>query len=381
MQKTIADIGLFSGIPQLDNFANFKNLVPVSRMAPSSTPRVWPQGEQIALPETYRFNGEDLSVEGLLRDTSTSALIVLRDGKVRYEGYWHTGGPDVQWISMSVAKSFVSAMVGMLVDDGAIGDIDEPISDYVRVEPGSAYDGVSIRNTLLMSSGARWNEDYSSQESDVRGLNQAMRGIGGDLDEFIARMSPEHAPGSLCRYNSGETQVLGALIRSASGKSVSEFMHERLMEPLGFERDGYWWVDTSGVEAAFGGLNLTARDFARLGELYRLGGVWDGSRLLSEEWVRDSTTVTAPQCAPERLALPGQEAAWGYGYQWWLPVNDHGAYTAIGVYNQFVFVDPVTNTTIVKLSANERYGTSATEEGNLEDENIAFLLTLAALEF
>lgn len=375
------DLRLFSGLPQYENFANMKRLVPVSAMQPSQMPRPWPSGDPIELPESFEVDGDSRSVQEMLARTGTVALLVLRDGAVRFEQYWHTGGPDVQWTSMSVAKSFVSAMVGMLVDDGSIPDIDAPISDTISVEPGSAYDGVAIRDVLLMSSGARWNEDYSDPDSDVLRFTPASEPGGEGLDAFIAHMQKEFEPGTVCRYCSGDTQALGMLLRAASGRTLTELMQERIMGPLGMEQPGYWWVDPFGVELAAGGLLLTARDFARLGELYRQGGMWDGTRILSEAWVRDSTRVTAPQCSPERMAASGGTPGLGYGYQWWLPTNDHGAYSAIGVYNQFVFVDPVTSTTIVKLSANPAYGTTTDPALDAEEETMAFLLALAAREF
>ncbi|MCR2825007.1 serine hydrolase domain-containing protein [Microbacterium sp. zg.Y909] len=379
--KTLGDLRLFTGAPQLENFAHFKDLIPVQRMEPSRRPRPWPAGAAVELPGSFPFGGEHRPVAEMLERTGSAALLILRDGEIRYEHYWHTGGPEVQWISMSVAKSFVSALVGMLVDDGTIPDIGAPISDHIAVEPGSAYDGVSIRDVLLMSSGARWNEDYSNPESDVAKFMPAMRPEGEGLDAFVSHMTREFEPGTLCRYNSGDTLALGMLLRAVSGRSIGDLMQEKLMDPLGAEQPGYWAIDAFGVEMAAGGLNLTARDFARLGELYRLGGEWDGARVVSEEWVRDSTRVTAPQCSPERMAEPGEDPHMGYGYQWWLPTNDHGAFSAIGVYNQFIFVDPTTKTTIVKLSANPAYGTTTDPAVNATDENIALLLHLAAQDF
>jgi len=379
MKKTLRDLGIFTGIDQVENFANLKNLVPVSEMVSTKPAIEWPQGELISLPEEYPVGDEMKSVAELLERTSTSAVLVIRDGKIRYENYGKTGGVDVQWISMSVAKSFVSALIGMLVADGKIRSLDDPITDYIQVAPGSAYDGVSIRNVLLMSSGARWSEDYSDPTSDARMLMTAMAGEGGDLDDFVRNMQKELEPGSVCRYNSGDTQVLGLLIRNASGTSVSTYMQERLMEPLGCERPGYWLTDVAGNEAVFAGLNLVARDFARLGQLYCDGGKFNGVQILDPTWVKDSVRVTAPQCdlLDEEPGMPGVS----YGYQWWIPAEPAGSFSAIGVYNQFVFVEPSSKTVVVKLSANRTYGQSARNEDNLEKENLAFLRTITEMTF
>ncbi|GEO01302.1 hypothetical protein NSE01_31340 [Novosphingobium sediminis] len=208
-QTSLISLGLFSGQPQYDNFCRFKDILPVSRMAASTTPYHFAEGPALSLPQTYRFAGEERSTEALLAATDTSAVLVLKDGVVVHELYRLTGGREVQWISWSVAKSFVSALVGIAVSEGSIRSIDDAISDYIAVESGSAYAGVRIRDVLQMSSGARWNEDYADTTSDVHRLGATMAGAMS-LDTFVATMVAESPPGTVCRYNSGDTQALGA---------------------------------------------------------------------------------------------------------------------------------------------------------------------------
>lgn len=372
-QVNLIELALFTGQPQYGNFCRFKDILPVSRMAASSAPHAFADGPAMALPQTYSFDGKEKSTEAFLSDTDTSAVLVLKDGAVVHEQYRLTGGRDVQWISWSVAKSFVSALVGIAVAEGAIRSIDAPISDYITVEPGSAYDGVSIRNILQMSSGARWSEDYSDPGSDVMRLGATMAGVM-TLDTFVATMVAESKPGTVCRYNSGETQALGALLVKATGRSLTDYMRERLVEPLGFESDAYWLVDGTGMEMAFAGLNVTARDFAKLGELYRN----NGRQIVPEDWVKASLRADAPHLQPGKPILADHSFDLGYGYQWWLPDGDRGEFSAIGIYNQLIYVDPSRGVTIVKLSANPAYGTSMDESTNRELENIALLRAIAA---
>ncbi len=375
--KHITDLDLFTGKPQYKNFSRFKEMLPVSRMAASSTPYQFADGQTIALPATYAFEGEERSSDNFLTETDTSAVLVLKDGEVRHELYRLTGGRDVQWISWSVAKSFVSALVGIAVAEGHICGIGDPISDYIGVEPGSAYDGVRIKDVLQMSSGARWNEDYTDTGSDVHRLAAAMAGVM-PLDAFVATMVHEAEPGTICRYNSGDTQALGGLLVRATGRSLTEYMREKLVEPLGFESDAYWLIDGVGMEMAFAGLNVTARDFAKLGELYRNHGRWDGKQIVPETWVHASVRADAPPHQPGQPILADHPLDLGYGYQWWLPNGDRGEFSAIGIYNQLVYVDPSRGVTIVKLSANPAYGTSMDERTNREMENIAFLRAIVA---
>jgi len=371
------ELGLFTGVEQHENFSRIDELVSSRAMAPSSNPRPWPGGNDVAVVETFEFEGAQSNTEQFLAETDTAALLVLHEGTMRHESYALTGGPDVRWISMSVAKSFTSALVGIALQEGMIGSIEEPISSYVSVEPGSAYDGVTIRSVLQMSSGARWHEDYSDPESDIVRLGEASAGAGGGLDAFVATMSCDVPPDTLCRYNSADTQALTALLRSATGQSLAAFMQSRLVEPLGFTSPGAWLVDPQGVELGFGGLALTARDYARIGELYRNGGRVDGQQVVAAEWVAASITASAPHLQSGRVLVGGHTTFEGYGYQWWLPPGDRGEFEAVGVYNQFVYVDPTSGVTIVKLSANRTYGMTEDEPENREEETTAFLRAVA----
>jgi CubicO group peptidase (beta-lactamase class C family) len=373
-----ASLGLFTGVAQVDNFCRMADLMPSVEMAAAAQPRPWPTGEPVEAPDTFDHFGHQKPFEDGFTETETSALLLLHRGTVRYERYALTGGPDVRWISMSVAKSFVSALVGIAIGEGHIGGVDDAISDYIDVSPGSAYDGVSIRHVLQMASGARWEEDYSTPDSDALRLGAAMSGQG-TLEEFVAWMVREHAPGTMCRYNSGDTQALGLLLIKATGRSLADYMQEKLVEPLGFTSSCSWLVDGAGTEAAFACLTATARDFARLGELYRNGGRVGGVQVVPEAWVRESVQPSAPPFEP----IPGfeDEPPIGYGYQWWIPKGPGGEHTGefsgVGVYNQFVFVDPAREVVIVKLSANRAYGTSMAESDNREAENIEMLRALA----
>lgn len=355
---------LFSGAEQYENFNRLKDIFPHHTITASPNPYVFPEGDAITLPTTYSYAGEEQSVEQFLDETRTVALLVVKDGKVRYENYWLTGGPDVNWMSMSVGKSFVSALVGIAVDDGLIESIEDPITDYVPSLLGSAYDNVRIKDVLQMSSGARWNEDYSDPDSDIARYGAAFAG-GGSLDEFTASLVREHEPGTYNYYNSTDTQALGMLLVQTTGMSMAAYAQEKLWHPLGMANDAYWITDNRHTEMAAGGLQVTARDYAKLGQLYLQNGNWQGQQIVPEQWVKDSLVADAPHLRAE--AHP--EFPVGYGYQWWLPVSDVGEYSAIGVYNQFIFVNPAQRSVIVKLSANPTYGLTNDESSFRELES------------
>ena len=155
---------MFTGVPQYELFAAVQHNMAVSEeMRPAESPFDFPDGCKVELPTTYEFNGQTRNLHALLGATHTSALLVVKKGDVRFEQYWLTGGRDVQWTSFSVAKSFVSALVGIAVAENFIASIEEPIDNYVAGLKGSGYEGVRIKDVLQMSSGAPWNEDYSDK--------------------------------------------------------------------------------------------------------------------------------------------------------------------------------------------------------------------------
>ena len=364
---------LFSGAEQYENFASIASFLPTTTMTAAPTPFQFPGAEtQATLPTQFAFQGSQRATQAFLEDTDTAALLVLHDGKVVFENYWLTGGREVNWLSMSVAKSFIATAIGIAVDEGKI-DIEKPITDYVPGLAGSAYDGVRIKDILQMSSGAAWNEDYEDLNSDVNRMGRSMA-FGSPLVEFVAAIEPDVEPGTLNRYNSGDTQALGLLLRAATGATITAYMQEKLWHPLGMESNGYWIVDDEGVELAFAGLNATARDYAKLGELHRLNGQWQGRQVLSAEWVTAATRFDAPHLAPNI----NKDFPLGYGYQWWLPESTEGEYTAIGVYNQFVYVNPARDLVIVKLSAYSDYASTDSDDAYREMETIAFFRAIGA---
>jgi len=365
---------LFTGVHQRQNFCRIPELFSTTQLTASSDPFSFPVAADIALPDAFEFDGVEVSVERHLADTATAALLVIHDGTIRTERYASTGGPDVGWLSMSVAKSFVSTLVGIAVGDGSIASIDDPVDAYVPEVAGSAYVGVSIRDVLQMSSGAAWNEDYSDRDSDVRRLGRAFRGQG-TLAELVGGIEAECPPGTRNHYNSAETQVLGFLLARTTGQTVTDYMQSRLWDPLGMEHPGHWITDSAGVEMAFAGLSATAVDYAKLGQLFLDRGMWRGRQIVPADWATAAVTPDAPHLMPGRADDP--DFGLGYGYQWWIPDGDVGEFTAIGVYNQFVYVDPSRRCVVVKLSANPTYGVEDDEEHNCELASIELFRRIA----
>ena len=363
---------LFTGEEQYQNLNRAYEIFPTSKLSHSSKPLVFKKGAPLELPSNFIFEDKVVKVDEYLSRTDTSALLILKDGKISYENYWLTGGKNVQWISMSVAKSFISALIGIAIDQGHIKSLEDEVTDYVPQLKNSAYDNVRIKDILQMSSGASWNEDYSDPNSDINRSSKIFA-IGGSLDEFSASLKKELKPGSYNRYNSTDTQVLGMLLREATRISVTKYMEEMLWHPMGAQDSGYWILDSKNMEMAYAGFNATARDYAKLGELYRLGGKINGKQIIPSHWIKASVKPDAPHLMPGDNPL--SDFPLGYGYQWWVP-DLSGDFSAIGVYNQFIYVSPKSNMVIVKLSANSIYGTSEVLSTLSELEAIEFFKTI-----
>lgn len=378
MDRTEYVTSLFTGVDQRDNFQRVtQSTAPKSVMSAAPEPSPFPVGPAMALPKTYRHEGTERDLEKFLDETETMALLVLKDGALRYEWYAPWGGQKAPWVSMSVAKSFVSAALGIAVGDGLIRSIEEPVTLYLPELDGSAYDGVKIKDILQMSSGAGWNEDYSDPESDiVRLARVTLDEQTGSFNRFTTTLKRAREPGSFNLYNSTDTQVLGWLLKRVTGQSIRDYMEEKLWHPLGMEEPGTWICDGEGMEMAFGGLNATARDYAKIGELFRNGGRWKGKQIVPESWVKASVTPDAPHLMPGDTGL--SDSLFGYGYQWWVPEGNEGEFSAIGVYNQFVYVNPTHGVTIAKLSASRRYGEVNDESSYREYETMSLFRAIVA---
>ena len=364
MRRAVFMGTLFQGVDMTDEFADMKSLFPY-RVVRTSNPTLLINADAgITLPETYQIQGETRSLRSFLEETDTSGLVILRDGRIVHEEYALGSSRETRWISWSVAKSFVSAMVGIALDEGLFESVAEPITKYVPELTGSAYDGVAIEDILEMSSGASWDEDYGDPSSDITRFGSAIV-FGYSQDEFAASLSREHEPGTYNRYNSTDTQVLGMLLVRVTGKTLAAYTEAKLWQPMQMEHDAYWITDEPGMELAFGGLNATLRDYARFGEMYRNGGRWNGKQIVPESWVVASTVPGKPHLQPGERS--GSDTILGYAYQWWLPPSgDEGEYSAIGVYNQFIYVNPAQGVVIAKTSANQAYGKDETTDRELE---------------
>ena len=373
--KTPDEVVLFRGDDQIETFRNMARIFPTRRVSAPSVARPIPTGPaQISLPERFAYEGTPRDTAAFLDKVATTGMLVVHRGQAVFEGYWNGTSASTQTMSFSVVKSFVATLVACALRDRLVASLEDSVDRYVPALAGSGYGGVSIRDVLQMSSGVRWNEDYSDPDSDVSRFDNAFRG-DGSFDAVARSLLRNHAPGTYNCYNSCDTHVLGMVLRAATGMQLSQYLEQELWHPLGMEDDAFWILDSQGMEFAAAGLNATLRDYAKLGLLYANGGVIGGQQLLPEGWIEGCSTAMAPHLVPGKRT--NASSPLGYGYQWWLP-DDRGPYTAIGVYNQFIWIDPQRDVIIAKTSANPLYGIDMAQSEAEEIEHFALFNEIAA---
>ncbi len=292
-----------------------------------------------------------------------TGLVVLKDGQIVHESYYHGTGPDDRRISWSVAKSILSALFGIVMAEGAIDSLDDPVTRYAPQLIGSAYDGATIRQVLNMASGVHFNEDYMDFGSDINRMGRVLA-LGRSMDSFAAGITAsDNAPGAVWHYVSIDTHVIGMVIRGATGRDILDLLSEKLFQPLGLEAEPYYVTDGLGEPFVLGGLNMTTRDYARIGQLFMQNGFANGRQIIPAQWVAESTAPSAPT----------GDSGLKYGYQWWVPPGaGPGEFMAQGIYGQFIYINQPAGVVIAVNAADRRF----TEDG-VDGKNLAVYRAIA----
>ena len=322
------------------------------------------QGQEVPLQLPIRLSNLDAfsysyaeqihTVDSHMQSERTAGLLVIQNGEIKVERYGLEHHANASWVSFSVTKSVVSMLFGAAVKDGYIASIDDPVSDYLPVFEDSPYADVSIKHILQMASGVAWNEDYADPASNIVNLpGEEMAGF-----KYMRNLPRVAKPGTVFNYNTGETNIAGAILRKAVGKNLSDYASEKVFLPGGISNTANWLLGApNGNEFAGCCISANLRDYGRIG-LFALQNsqASSPSSPLAPNWMQQSTTPS-----------PGYD---GYGFFWWL--TDSGVYSAQGVFGQFIFVDANRDLVIVLQSAwPEAWNT------DLENRALSFIGALA----
>lgn len=369
------DFLLWSPNIQGEAFLNWDRIW-ASRTIPSGTPRPFGAGEPLPSDFTVESRGRAWTVDQLMEAEFLSGLLVVKDGKIRAERYARGLAETRCWQSSSMVKSLASILVGAAIHDGLISGVDEPIVEKVHELQGTEYEGVSVRDLLHMASGIDWIENTDDLQSDV--AEHYIKQIGarrpGYVLDHLRTRRRANPIGNQFYYNTGDTILLSYLLSRATGMTVADYCSERFWKPIGCESDGYFILESDGGHEVVGSCcGATLRDYARWGTFMLADGVAaDGTRVVPEGWVAESTSPTAPNfvfdmAGGRGVAGSGDSMFTGYGYLWWL--LDNGDYMALGSYGQWIVVSPAHNTVVVMLGAVPRLPYMTPEQLELHQES------------
>ncbi len=319
------------------------------------------------LPDGEPLDLAGFDLDAFMQSQNAAAVVVVHEGKVVLERYGLDFDADGKWTSFSVAKSLTSTLVGAALADGYIDSLDDPVSKYLPDMRGSAYDDVTIRQLLTMSSGVKWSEDYSDPASDVAVFaeHESTEEDVDSLVDYMRQLPREAEPGTRWQYNTGETNLIGVLVREATGKNLADYLSEKVWAPFGMEQDATWLLSNSGSEISGCCIQASTRDMARFGLFAMGGGMAGGERVVPEGWFEEATTPTFETGRFGR----------GYAYQWW--TYPGGAYAASGLFGQGIFVDPARD---LVIATNSNWRQSTGNDGAGEERNRFYEAVQAAVD-
>ena len=317
-------------------FSQMYKLFPGDRIAHGAHVQALPTGQLL----TPRW-GDGTTLDNYMNAQHIAGVMVLQHGKIRLQRYAANFGPKQRWASFSVAKSFTSTLLGAAVRDGYIHSLDDTLVTYIPQLRDSAYADVTVRQLLTMSSGVRWNEDYSDPKSDVAQMYRIACSNGQPhVLPYLEELPREWPAGTHWNYNTAETDLLGILVQRATHRSLARYLQETIWQPYGMAADAYWLKDEcDGSDTGGSGLSATLADYARMGQFILGGARISGKPVVADDWLHNALRKQ------QDIGAPGL----GYGYQWW--TYDDGGYTGFGIFGQLLFVDPQRQLVIVQVAA------------------------------
>ena len=310
--------------------------------------RVFPLKDPAGLFTTnYEWQGERYTLEDYLQRSFVLGFLVLHDDQIVFEKYFHDANRESRFLSNSVAKSITSVMIGRALEERKIGSVNDPVVRYLPDLASSGYKDVTIKNLLQMASGVKFDEVYLDPKSEIGRFADALFKGTESFRDFAASVKPKFKPGTKFEYQSVNTEILGLILEQATGKRLHEYIEESLWRKIGVESDAFLYRGQKQPdECAFGCFNATVRDYGRFGLMALKGGRLNEERVVSPDRIRESTRPDAAFLMPS--AANGNL---GYAYQWWIPAGDEGAFMAMGIYGQMIYVNPKRHVVIVQTSA------------------------------
>jgi CubicO group peptidase (beta-lactamase class C family) len=294
----------------------------------------------------------DFGQDAFLARNRNTGLLIMQGDTVLVERYQYGRKISDRFASASMAKTVMGMLYGIAVAEGKISSLDQRADEYVPELRGTLYGAASLRDLLTMSSGIGFDDDgadASDPRSDVSKLIRATiaQQSPGGVEAVLPYNTRTRPPGEKFSYSSGDSEVLGLVLRAAVGKPLAEYLSEKIWQPMGAEADATWLVDAAGFETGYCCINATLRDYARFGLLLANYGAVDGKQVIPAEWVKEATTPQAPH-----LQIGVATRLNGYGYQTWI-TDEKGRFAALGARGQAIYVDPERKIVVVHTAVTE----------------------------
>ena len=315
----------------------------------------------------YQADGKMHGVDEYIDRANIAGLLVIKEDKIVLERYALGLQENVRWSSMSTIKSLTSTLVGAALQAGAVASLDDTVSKYIPGLRGFAYDAVTVRNLITMSSGVRWSEDYTDRGSDVNRYSKSLGDkVPGGVLALMRSLKAEHRPGSCFKYNTGDSYVLGSLISAATGKTLADYMSETIWSRLGMEFDAFYTLESEGGQEIGGSrAGIALRDFGRFGVFLLRNGIANNKPVLPFDWIEKAGSAFF-DLDPET----NRYGATGYGYGWW--IDPDGSMVALGFAGQSLYVNRKDKVIMVTLSCQPQPPFSASYTVDLKAEPHAF---------
>ena len=347
-------VGTRATASQLENlvgtYSHYDEMFSSRPVRRATTPWLFKRAPEPAI--SYNFRSDRLSIEDYLGRNPTTGLLIAKDDTILYEHYQYARTDRDRFLSQSMAKTITAMLIGIAVSENKIRSIDDLVSVYVPGLANTEYGKTPIRDLLHMSSGVAFSENYDGKD-DVAQLARDLFGEPGkdpiaSVAQFNTRIAP---PGTKWHYASVETEILGLVLRAATGVPVADYLGDKIWGAIGTEADASWTIDSTGQETTFCCFNATLRDYARLGRLLAHDGAWEGRQLIPRQWLLDATTVNPSNAylAP-RAATP----YFGYGYQVWILPGEQRSFALIGIRGQMILVDPASKLVMVHAAVRKK---------------------------
>ncbi len=336
-------------------FTHMAEVLPSCKVAKSSVPVPLQRAPRDLSAVQYKGPLFSYTLKEHVDKNNVMGLMVVRDGKIIDQHYRSERRETDLFTSFSMAKSIISILIGIALDEGLIKSLDDPVSRYTSRINESSYSKVSIRSLLRMSSGIPFNETYTGK-NDIYYLDQALRFSSNSsvVKTLNSMQRSSSGEGKKFNYASVETVVLAEALRGATGKSVCQFMQEKLWEKIGAEHDAWWNIDSEGNELGYAFFNATQLDYAKVAVMLANMGEINGKRVVSAEYVDEATNV---ERQPEGFKFNQAQMATGYGYQFWLREKP-GRYFMQGTFGQYAGIDRDTKTVLIINSADNNESNS-----------------------